>query len=63
MLKLMKRGRGSAARQISGLENVKVGGGGGAGGGEGWGALQDGSIYCITLCFLLSITGFSLGLN
>ena len=57
----MKRGRGSAARQISGLENVKVGGG--EGGGEGWGALQDGSIYCITLCFLLSITGFSLGLN
>ena len=26
MLKLMKLGRGSAARQISGLENVKVGG-------------------------------------
>ena len=25
-LKLMKLGRGSAARQISGLENVKVGG-------------------------------------
>ena len=46
----MKRERGSAVRQISGLENVKVGGGGGGGeGGEGWGALQDGSIYCITI--------------
>ena len=42
----MKRGRGSVARQISGLENVKVGGRGEVEGEVR--ILQDGSISCIS---------------